>query len=98
LPGHPDVFTWIDIAQSPLNLVGVSLLTKTVFQPLKMQRLYRPLPEQARSHWRGPCVDVLPGHPYGFTCIDIERSPLNFVGLSLLTKTVFQPLKMQRLY
>jgi hypothetical protein len=43
-------FTWIDIERSPLNLVGVSLLAKTAFPPLKMQRLYRPLPEQARSH------------------------------------------------
>ena len=32
-----------------------------------------------------------------FACIDIERVPLNLVGVSLLTKTVFQPLKMQRL-
>ncbi|RZI76180.1 MAG: hypothetical protein EOP13_02955 [Pseudomonas sp.] len=30
--------------------VGVSLLAKTVFQPLKIWRMYRPLREQARSH------------------------------------------------
>jgi hypothetical protein len=50
LPGNAYVFTCIDIERAPLNLVRVSLLTNTVFQPLKMQWLYRPLPEQARSH------------------------------------------------
>jgi hypothetical protein len=34
-------------------LVGVSLLTKTVLQPLKMQRMFRPFREQARSHMDG---------------------------------------------
>jgi hypothetical protein len=58
--------------------VGVSLLTKAAFQSQKMQRLYRPLREQAHSHKSSELAEIS-GQP----TIPWESS--------LLAKTDFQP-------
>src|SRR3954464_1142454 len=75
------------------ELCGSELAHEDGVPGAEMQRLYRPLPEQARSHRRGHKRRYFAQPSLCFTCIDIERLPLNFVGVSLLTKTAFQALK-----
>jgi hypothetical protein len=81
-------------------LVGVSLLTKTVFQPLEIWRMCRPIREQARSH-RICVVRYLFGVVMGSESIVLtpRLSTANEarVGVSLLTKTVFHLLEIQRM-
>ncbi len=94
------------------DLVGASLLAKTVFQSMHFRRLCKLFREQARSHRYGVFSgDVKHSHRSGVLSSHVDyshssavsramRMPCgtdDLVGASLLAKTVFQSMHFRRL-
>ncbi len=82
------------------DLVGASLLAKTVFQSMHFRRLYRPFREQARSHRYG-VFSSLVDYSHRSAVFRAMRMPCgtdDLVGASLLAKTVFQSMHFRRFY
>ncbi|SFH21602.1 hypothetical protein SAMN05444062_103381 [Pseudomonas syringae] len=94
------------------DLVGASLLAKTVFQSMHFRRLCKLFREQARSHRYGVFSgDVKHSHRAGVFSSHVDyshrsavframRMPCgtdDLVGASLLAKTVFQSMHFRRL-